>query len=118
MVITPLHLAAFEGRHAELKSLIQAGADVTAVDAQQRTALHHAVVGGHVSVVRTLLQAGASPLAPDRDGVTPEELARHCRFQHITHLLMEARGVRPPPLHFRDVMPRSAPPKGPSAPSI
>lgn len=120
---TPLHLAAFEGRHAEVKALIQAGADVAAVDEQQRTPLHYAVAGGHVAVARSLLAAGASTSAADRQGVTPEVLARHSGFHRLVQVLLAARGVQRPSLDFREVMQRPAPApkaaaKGPSAPSL
>ncbi|TFY50221.1 hypothetical protein EVG20_g11647 [Dentipellis fragilis] len=44
------------------------------------TPLHFAAANGHTAVARLLLQHGARPARPDKHGVTPEMLARRCRW--------------------------------------
>jgi ankyrin repeat protein len=58
---TPLHLAARWGDDSKAIELIQAGADLTAVDDEGGTPLHAAVNGGHASTVQLLLASGADP---------------------------------------------------------
>jgi ankyrin repeat protein len=53
---TSLHIAASEGKHDVVKSLLMsAKTDVNAVDGDGWTSLHMAVKGGHLDVVRRLL---------------------------------------------------------------
>lgn len=61
---TELELAAKAGRLDEVQALLEAGADVNAVDGDsvwERTPLMAAVKGGHPAVVRHLLAKGADP---------------------------------------------------------
>ena len=56
---TPLHLAANLGWVSTVAKLIQAGADVNAVDNFGASPLHHAAENGDVDTIKILLAAGA-----------------------------------------------------------
>ena len=57
---TPLMLAARNGRHEALHVLLDAGAEIDAVDEDGWPALLHAVGGNRPEVCRLLLNRGAS----------------------------------------------------------
>jgi ankyrin repeat protein len=65
---TPLHDAANLGLDGAVKLLIARGADVDALDDQQRTPLLLAVKQGHAAVVDLLLEAGADASIRYNDG--------------------------------------------------
>mmetsp|Transcript_145 Transcript_145/g.353 ORF Transcript_145/g.353 Transcript_145/m.353 type:complete len:118 (-) Transcript_145:241-594(-) len=73
---TALHYAA-EIRNREgvdrrvVTGLVEAGADVKAVDRDNNTALHLAAKRGHTGLVRTLLSLGASTTATNSASQTP-----------------------------------------------
>ena len=60
-----LHAAAARGDATEIAKLVDAGANLSARDGHQRTALHVAAHGGHQDAVRALVKAGADPKALD-----------------------------------------------------
>src|SRR5262249_9738315 len=62
---TPLMIAAFNGKEAVAKVLIEQGADPQARDRRGYTPLHWAALSGHAALVRLLLENGA-----DRDART------------------------------------------------
>ena len=70
---TPLHNAAYWGRSEDIKTLLEAGADLNARDEIGRTLLHFAVMGktANAEAIRTLLEAGADPNARSESGYTP-----------------------------------------------
>ncbi|MFC1660300.1 ankyrin repeat domain-containing protein [Gemmatimonadota bacterium] len=69
--LTPLHHAVL-GSHAELaESLLDLGADISAVDAETRTPLHLAANAGDASLVDLLLARGADVMAREFRGRTP-----------------------------------------------
>jgi ankyrin repeat protein len=71
---TPLHGAAM-GSSQIVAALLERGAPVNAADAQRTTPLHIAANLEEPDCVRLLLQHGAFPIALDREGWTPLEIA-------------------------------------------
>ena len=59
--------------------LLQANANVHAVNNNGRTALHFAAWNGRARVADVLLQANASTTAVDKNGDTPVQLAERLR---------------------------------------
>eukprot|EP01086_Lenisia_limosa_P013854 TRINITY_DN43468_c0_g1_i1.p1 TRINITY_DN43468_c0_g1~~TRINITY_DN43468_c0_g1_i1.p1 ORF type:complete len:175 (+),score=38.19 TRINITY_DN43468_c0_g1_i1:63-587(+) len=66
-----LHAAASTGNKITLGVLLQAGADVNAIDVQQATALHEAAHACSLECVQLLLTHKADPNLADCDGMTP-----------------------------------------------
>ncbi|GMH36939.1 hypothetical protein BSKO_04812 [Bryopsis sp. KO-2023] len=58
--MTPLHAAAEEGRDDTVKILIEAGADIDALNEEEETPLFYAARSGHLGVTITLVKAGAT----------------------------------------------------------
>jgi ankyrin repeat protein len=75
---TPLHLAAYYGRVASLRLLLELGADVDALDAHGMTPLHIAVIRGHASAVQQLREANANDGLRDKAG---NRAVSYCRDQ-------------------------------------
>ncbi|CAB1117378.1 unnamed protein product [Ectocarpus sp. CCAP 1310/34] len=75
------HAAALEGHVEILRAIIEHGADVDAVDAQQRTALHAASCFNKTEAVDVLVEAGAHIEARDKDGCPP----LHYAFGNLSH---------------------------------
>ncbi len=67
--------AAMRGDDAEVRRLLDSGADVKAPQADGATALHWAAYRGDVGLASVLLEAGADAAAADREGSTPLWLA-------------------------------------------
>jgi ankyrin repeat protein len=67
--------AAMRRENAEVRRLVQDGADVKAAQADGATALHWAAYYGDVSLALFLLEAGADVTAANRNGSTPLWLA-------------------------------------------
>jgi ankyrin repeat protein len=75
---TDLHFAAQAGDVAEVKRLVEAGADVNVLDENGNTPLKYASAEPHPQVLRALIALGASPHISDRRGFTPI----HCVAGH------------------------------------
>ena len=56
---TALHLASYWGDSEIVKMLIEAGADVNAVNKDGETALYWASLKGHQEIIKILKEAGA-----------------------------------------------------------
>jgi len=69
--LTPLEFAARQGCVACIPLLVEAGADINAVDQDGITPLLSAIINGHYDAAALLLEKGANPNIADRAGRTP-----------------------------------------------
>src|ERR1017187_1885948 len=76
-----LHDAAYSGRTAAAKLLLDQGADMNALASDVYTALFLAARRGHTEMIKLLLDRGASINAKSRDGWT----ALHVAVQEVAH---------------------------------
>ncbi|MGD2110710.1 MAG: M14 family zinc carboxypeptidase [Phycisphaerae bacterium] len=99
---TPLHLAARSLRLESAKALVQAGADVKAVDGHGATPLHLALRAGddtekaqaiRLELVELLLDRGADVNAADDQGKTPLHMAAMRGRAKLLDRLVEAGAV-------------------------
>jgi ankyrin repeat protein len=67
---TPLMAAAEKGQTVAVRTLLGAGASVTAIDREHRTALLYAIKSAHRSTIDALLDAGADPTQKEAGGLT------------------------------------------------
>jgi ankyrin repeat protein len=90
--MTPLHVAAFNGRADACLELIKSGADFGAVDEWGRNAMHQAASNGHTATIITLLASGADHLLTEQDmeGGTPMHLAAENDHSDAVLALVEA----------------------------
>jgi ankyrin repeat protein len=105
---TPLHLAAFFGRHDIVVWLLDHGA---AVDARSRnslgnTPLHAALAGSHEDVALLLLERGAPTDARDAGGHTPLHIAAESGLIGSVKALLD-RGADPHAVDAEDMTPLS-----------
>lgn len=71
---TPLHCAAWKGHIEAVRTLLDAGAEVNAHNANDHwgtTPLHAAAHANQAAIVELLLEHGADPRAVDMNGRTP-----------------------------------------------
>ncbi|MCB1219405.1 MAG: ankyrin repeat domain-containing protein [Planctomycetales bacterium] len=73
------------------RQLIEAGADVNAVDSMQWGSLHHLALRGSVPLASKLIETGAQPDAVDGRGYTPARLARLAGNEILAGWLETAR---------------------------
>lgn len=73
---TPLHKASFKCYVDTVRVLLDAGADVNALDRNGRTPLHDALEFGNLEVIAALVEAGADPTFKDKNGSTPRSCAK------------------------------------------
>lgn len=76
--------ASRNGDFSTVKSLIDSGANVNAMDDDQLTALHHAVIGRNRDIVELLISKGADVNAKGQYGQTPFSLTVVAPFQRRT----------------------------------
>ncbi|EAQ91998.1 hypothetical protein CHGG_00233 [Chaetomium globosum CBS 148.51] len=77
---TPLHLVAATGSEADVKRVVELGADKNARDDRSQTPLHVAIANGNLAVVKAVVNLGADIEARTSDGWTP--LATAARHGH------------------------------------
>jgi ankyrin repeat protein len=106
----PVADAAERNDGAEVRRLLESGADVNAPQGDGMTALHWAAYNGNVDIAAVVLEAGADPMAPTRIGAyTPLHLAAQAGSEAVVEALLAA-GANPnartvdvggaTPLHF------------------
>jgi ankyrin repeat protein len=89
---TPLHFAAFFGRGAAARVLLDAGADPDAVaaNAMKVTPLHSAIAARHGAIAVELIARGASPNVRQEQGWTPLHSAARNGDAEIVEALLRA----------------------------
>ena len=88
----PLHDASAAGDIAEVKRLLDAGADVNAKDKYGETPLHWTSVSGRAEVVKVLLSSGAYVNPRDNNGHTPLFVTKERKKWGVVRLLKAAGG--------------------------
>ena len=74
-MIDKLHVAIKHGNLAEVKLLLDIGADVNGRNKRRLMPLHVAIDGNHTEIVILLLAKGADVNGRDNDGETPLHIA-------------------------------------------
>ena len=108
---TEIGRAAAKGKLDLVESLVEAGADINAVDTTGQTPLHLAASNGNAGMVRMLLEDGAEPDLPDSsEGFSALHVAARAGDAHVADLLirygadLEARTrLQQTPLHLAAV---------------
>ena len=84
---TRLHLAARVGSPSMVKSLIDRGARIGALDLEGQTCMHHAAFSGSTGAAQELLRAGEPHGEPDLEGRRPLQIALVMHNHDIAFLL-------------------------------
>jgi len=90
---TPLHFAAYSGKNGGepstelVQALLEAGADVNAVDSGGSTPLAEAMPNGNVEIAKILLAAGADPAVKNKHGETAHDVAKARNHEALQALL-------------------------------
>jgi ankyrin repeat protein len=87
MKVAALHAASAEGTFEIARLLIEAGADVNAVQQAGFTPLHAAAMGGKLELAKLLLARGADPKARADDGRDALAMARDAKQEALVDLL-------------------------------
>lgn len=87
MRVAAIHAASAEGGFAIARLLIEAGADVNAVQQAGFTPLHAAAMTGQLELAKLLLERGADPRAKADDGRDARAMARDAKQQALIDLL-------------------------------
>ncbi len=90
---TPLHVAASEGHVLTSHVLVQAGAELDAIDDEQNTPLMKACVEGKSNVVKYLLAAGADLTLRGDDGMTCLHLAAQSGHLDCVQVIMSQNNL-------------------------
>lgn len=83
----PLHIAAANNHEEIGKMLLEADADVNAVQLTGETALHFAAQHGNIDLIVALLEFGADTRIVNIKGLTPADLAAEKGFKEIAEIL-------------------------------
>lgn len=88
---TALHIATRDSRISSIQQLLNAGANIDALDADHETPLLEATSAGHEKVVQLLLENGANAKVKDTLGRTALHMALTAPdAEHIVQLLLDA----------------------------
>jgi uncharacterized protein len=88
-----LHLAARDGHTAVIAALLEAGADINALEGTRSTALMYAAYNGHLEAVELLIQQGADLNLSDQGGQTALYWANRRNQSDIAALISAAGGT-------------------------
>ncbi len=89
-LMTPLSLAAREGRNTVVPLLLEKGAKLESRDKESKTPLAWAACRGHNTIVRLLLEKGADLESLDIDLRTPLALAADGGHQNVVSSLLQS----------------------------
>ena len=85
---TMLHCAAMENDAEAAEHMLERGADIDAVEAEDRaTPLAIAARRGHKEMVAFLLERGADPMLPAEEWARPTTVAREAGHEEIARLI-------------------------------
>jgi ankyrin repeat protein len=87
MKVAAIHAACAAGSLGIARALIEAGADVNAVQQAGYTPLHAAAMTGRIDLAKLLLDRGADPSAKADDGRTALAMARDAKHLAVVDLL-------------------------------
>jgi ankyrin repeat protein len=87
---TPLHFMAYLGDVLGTSLLLQAGANINAIDVHGNTALHKAVISHQHLVVKQLVSNGALGYIKNKQGFTPLEVAINDKYKPTIEVLQNA----------------------------
>ena len=79
--LTPLNLAAYQGKADIVEVLLDMGADMNIGDNENSQPVHNAAVAGHIPVLELLLARGVNIESKDDNGVTPFLFA--CSYRQL-----------------------------------
>lgn len=89
--MTPLHVAAMLGRKDEATWLLDHGADPSIMDAYGDMPIHTAAIFGHGQIIGLFVKRGMPYDISNRDGETPEKIAREYRQERVVAFLEHLR---------------------------
>ena len=84
---SPLHWMATLGDAVAIRLLVEAGANINAVDNKGNTPLHEAVTWRHTLAARMLIEQGADVLLTNESGLTPLDIAKSDGFEPTMDVL-------------------------------
>ncbi len=88
--VSAIHLAAYMGDLAKVKSSLDAGVGVNAKDGEGFALLHAAASGGQMEIVEFLIASGADANARDNKGATPLHKAARQGRKDVAEVLIAA----------------------------
>lgn len=93
--LSPLDVAAANGRRAIVGALIKDGVDVTAADQNGWTALHYSAKNGHAEVSEAIMFAGEDPCVRTINQVSPLDVAvGHGHTRTVTRMIERGADVK------------------------
>lgn len=85
----PLHISCARGHKNTVKSLIQKGASINALDKDGKTPLYRSCENGRVKIVQLLLNSDVDVNLCDKDGFSPLYAACQEGYHDIVKLLLD-----------------------------
>lgn len=88
--LTPLHIAAGNASFEIAQLLLDAGADLTALDNMDRNALHHTAIGGSHAIASNLIKRGIDFRSTDVHGWCARQTAEFNGHRNIEELVVRS----------------------------